>query len=72
MRDFIDIDFHLVFQITNLYAHTNTSNYGTRKDFLFCFQLRVADVLKIAKNRNSKKFWILIKNLIRYESHGEK
>ena len=48
-RVFINIDFHLVFHIINLYAHTNTSNYGTRKDFLFCFPLQVADVLKLAK-----------------------
>ena len=71
-RVFINIDFHLVFHILNLYAHTNTSNYGTRKDFLFCFPLQVADVLKLAKILNSKKFWILIKNLFRYENYGEK
>ena len=48
-RDFINFKYHLAFHIINLYAHTNTSNYGTRKDFLFCFPLQLADVLKLAK-----------------------
>ena len=58
--------------MVNLYGHTNTSNYGTRKDFLFYLPLSVADGLKRVKTQNGKKFWILIKNLFRYENYGEK
>ena len=48
-QGFIDFELHLDLRVINLYAHTNTSNYGTRKDFLFCFPLQLANVLKLAK-----------------------
>ena len=45
-RNFINIEFHLDFRRINLYGHTNTSNYETRKDFLFYFLLQVVDGLE--------------------------